>query len=43
MSNVGIELLTFSMVASLANNYTNIAHWLSINKKYTFLPMGFMF
>ncbi len=40
MSVVGIEPQTIRMVASLANHHTNITR---INKKYTFLPIGFMF
>ena len=43
LSTVGIEPLTIRMVASLANHYTNMTYLKSINKKYTFLPMGFMF
>ncbi len=43
LSTVGIEPLTIRMVDSLANHNTNMTYLESINKKYTFLPMGFMF
>ncbi len=45
MSIVGLEPLTIRIVASLANHYTNKnkATGTGKNKKYTFLPMGFMF
>ncbi len=43
MPIVVLEPLTIRMVDSLANHYTNITYCLSKNKKYTFLPMGFMF
>jgi hypothetical protein len=43
LATVGVEPLTIRMVASLANHYTNMTYLKTINKKYTFLPMGFMF
>jgi hypothetical protein len=43
MSIVVLEILTIKMVASLANHYTNMTYRKSKNKKYTFLPMGFIF
>jgi hypothetical protein len=38
-----IEPLTIRMLASFANHYTNMTYLKTINKKYNFLPMGFMF
>ena len=43
MSIVGLEPPTIRIIASLSNHYTNIIYWMSKNKKYIFLPMGFMF
>jgi hypothetical protein len=41
-SSEGLESLTFRMIASLTNHYTNMTYWRNKNKKYTFLSMGFM-
>ena len=37
-----ISAQTLRIVASLANHYTNITYWIAKNKKYNFIPMGFM-
>ena len=38
---VGLKPMTFKMVASLANHYTNVRH-IEWEKTYISLPMGFM-